>query len=62
MTVGTITPPFGYTMFAFKGAAPNVPMSLIYSACWPFVAIFVFAMVLIALYPPIATFLPSLLK
>ena len=62
MTVGTITPPFGYTMFAFKGAAPNVPISLIYSACWPFVAIFVFAMVLIALHPPLATFLPSLLR
>ena len=26
VTVGGMTPPFGYTMFAFKGAAPNVPM------------------------------------
>jgi tripartite ATP-independent transporter DctM subunit len=61
MTVGTITPPFGYTMFAFQGAAPGVRMSVIYSACWPFVAIFILAMIVIALYPPIATFLPSLL-
>lgn len=61
MTVGTISPPFGYTMFAFKGAAPQVPMSTIYAACWPFVFIFLFGMTLIALFPQVATFLPSLL-
>ena len=41
VTVGGMTPPFGYTMFAFKGAAPNVPMGTIFSASWPFVGLFV---------------------
>ena len=27
ITVGEITPPFGYTMFAFKGVQPDVPMT-----------------------------------
>jgi len=27
ITVGGITPPFGYTMFAFKGVQPDVPMT-----------------------------------
>ncbi len=59
-TVGGISPPFGYTLFAMKSAAPEVPMSTIYSAAWPFVWIIVLGMVVMALYPPIVTFLPNL--
>ena len=61
VTVGGITPPFGYTMFAFKGAAPQVPLGDIFAATWPFVIIFLVGMVIIAAFPPLATFLPSLL-
>jgi len=61
ITVGGMTPPFGYTMFAFKGAAPEIALSDIFNASWPFVFIFVFAMVIIAAFPPIATWLPSVL-
>jgi tripartite ATP-independent transporter DctM subunit len=59
-TVGGISPPFGYTLFAMKTAAPEVPMSTIYSAAWPFVWIIVLGMFVMALYPPIVTFLPNL--
>jgi tripartite ATP-independent transporter DctM subunit len=59
-TVGGISPPFGYTLFAMKTAAPEVPMSTIYSAAWPFVWIIVVGMFVMALYPPIITFLPNL--
>jgi len=59
VTVGGITPPFGYTMFAFKGAAEGVTLQQVFGACWPFVALFVFGMLVIAVFPPIATFLPS---
>jgi len=59
-TVGGISPPFGYTLFAMKSAAPEVPMSTIYSAAWPFVWIIVLGMLVMALYPPIVTFLPNL--
>lgn len=61
VTVGGITPPFGYTMFAFKGSAPQVPLSDIFRATWPFVGIFVLGMALIAAFPPLATWLPGLL-
>jgi tripartite ATP-independent transporter DctM subunit len=59
-TVGGISPPFGYTLFAMKSAAPQVPMSTIYSAAWPFVWIIVLGMLVMALYPPLVTFLPNL--
>lgn len=61
VTVGGITPPFGYTMFAFKGSAPHVPLKDIFSATWPFVGIFLVGMVVIAAFPPLATWLPGLL-
>ena len=60
-TVGGISPPFGYTMFALKSAAPDVPMSDIYRAAWPYVWIIVFGLLIMALYPPIITFLPELM-
>ena len=61
VTVGGITPPFGYTMFAFKGSAPDVPLSDIFGATWPFVGIFLVGMIVIAAFPPLATWLPGLL-
>ena len=61
VTVGGITPPFGYTMFAFKGSAPDVPLKDIFNATWPFVCIFLVGMAVIAAFPPLATWLPGLL-
>ena len=61
VTVGGITPPFGYTIFAFKGAARDVPLSDIFAATWPFVGIFLVGMVIIAAFPGLATFLPAFL-
>jgi tripartite ATP-independent transporter DctM subunit len=59
LTVGGITPPFGYTMFAFKGGAPEVPLSSIFASIWPFVLLFVAVGILIVFFPSIATYLPS---
>jgi len=61
VTVGGMTPPFGYTIFAFKGATDRVSLQQIFSATWPFVAIFLLGMLVIAVFPPIATFLPGFL-
>lgn len=62
MTVGGITPPFGYTMFAFKGGAPSeVTLEHVYKAAWPIVGMFLMMMLLVAVVPSIATFLPSML-
>lgn len=59
-TVGGISPPFGYTLFAMKSAAPDLPMGTLYRAAWPFVAIIVAGMLVMALFPPVITYLPGL--
>ena len=59
-TVGGISPPFGYTLFAFKSAAPEMPISEIFSASWPFVGIIMAGLVLMAMFPPLITWLPSI--
>lgn len=61
ITVGGITPPFGYTMFAFKGVQPDVAMTDIYNASWPFVFMFLLGMLIFAVFPGVVTWLPGLL-
>jgi len=60
-TVGGISPPFGYTLFAFKSATPNLSMSDIFRAAWPYVWIMVAGMVLMAIFPIIITLVPDLM-
>ncbi|MBL8663938.1 MAG: TRAP transporter large permease subunit [Candidatus Odyssella sp.] len=58
---GALTPPFGYVLFALKSAAPELTMGEIFSASWPFVWLLVLGIAILALFPPIVTFLPSLM-
>jgi tripartite ATP-independent transporter DctM subunit len=60
MTLGSMTPPFGYTIFALKGAAPEFSMEDIYGGAWPMVGLFVLGMAIMYVFPSIITFLPSL--
>lgn len=59
VTVGGITPPFGYAMFAFRGAAQDVGMSELFQASWAFVGLFILGMLILAVLPWLATWLPS---
>lgn len=61
VTVGGITPPFGYAMFAFKGARHDVTMNELFTAAWPFVGLFLLGMVIVGLFPGLATWLPGML-
>lgn len=61
LAVGSLTPPFGYNLFAIKGGAPNVSMPTIFVAAWPIVLCFLIGMVLFYLLPGLVTFLPSLI-
>ena len=61
VTVGGITPPFGYAMFAFKGAAEGVTMNELFAAAWPFVGLFLLGMGVVAVFPSLATWLPGFL-
>ncbi len=60
ITLGAITPPFGYTLFAFKAVAPNMSISDVYKSTWPFVILFLISIIGIIIFPQIATWLPSL--
>jgi tripartite ATP-independent transporter DctM subunit len=60
-TVGGISPPFGYTLFAMKSAVPDLAMNEIYRAAWPFVWLITFGMLILALFPAMITFLPRLM-
>ena len=60
ITLGAITPPFGYTLFAFKAVVPDMSISEVYKATWPFVLLFLTGIALIIMFPGIATWLPYL--
>ena len=55
-----LTPPFGFALFYLRGVAPaSVETSAIYRGVMPFVAIQLLALILLALVPELATWLPS---
>lgn len=60
MTLGSLTPPFGYTIFALKGAAPELAMDDVYAGAWPMVGLFILGMAIMYVFPGIVTLLPSL--
>ena len=61
MTLGSLSPPFGYTIFALKGAYPELAMDDVYGGAWPMVWLFLIGMAIMYMFPPIVTFLPNLL-
>ena len=55
-----LTPPFGFALFYLRGVAPPaVTTTQIYRGAIPFVAIQVFALLLLALFPDLVTWLPA---
>jgi TRAP-type mannitol/chloroaromatic compound transport system permease large subunit len=61
-TMGGLTPPFGYVLFALKSAAPDLPTTEIYRASWPFVWLIALGMVILVIFPDLVTFLPNLAR
>ena len=62
LTVGSLTPPFGYTLFALKGASEVVSTSQVFKAAWPVVGIFLFGMVLLWVFPDLVTAIPRVFQ
>ena len=55
-----LTPPFGFALFYLRGVAPpSVTTGQIYRGVIPFVAIQLFALLLLALFPELVTWLPE---
>jgi len=56
-----LTPPFGYSLFYFKGVAPpEYSMGDVYRGIIPFVMIQVFALGTLMIFPDIITYLPGI--
>ena len=55
-----LTPPFGFALFYLRGVAPtSIPTAAIYRGALPFIAIQLLMLGLLALWPALATWLPS---
>ena len=57
-----LTPPFGFALFYLRGVAPpSITTMDIYRGIMPFVCIQILGLILIALFPATATWLPGAL-
>ena len=57
-----LTPPFGFALFYLRGVAPDtVKTSEIYKGVIPFIVIQILMLILLSLFPAIATWLPNLI-
>lgn len=55
-----LTPPFGFALFYLRGVAPeSIATKTIYRGVIPFIAIQVLVLILLAIYPELATWLPK---
>ena len=58
--MGYLTPPFGVNLFVMRGIAPNEITTLdIYRAATPFILIQAVCVLIVMLFPALATWLPS---
>lgn len=59
--IGAITPPVGVCVYVIKGVCPDIPLSTIFKGCIPFLICMLITVALVIIFPPIATFLPSIM-
>jgi C4-dicarboxylate transporter DctM subunit len=57
--MGVITPPVGVNVYVIKGVAEDVPLETIFRGIFPFLAAIIVAVIILMIFPQIATFLPS---
>jgi tripartite ATP-independent transporter DctM subunit len=60
MEMGLITPPVGLNVFALAGVT-RVPLHVIFRGVMPFVVAMIICIIVLAIFPQIALFLPSLM-
>lgn len=59
LEVGLITPPVGLNLYVLRGVAPEVPLGVVLRGSIPYVFIMIGFMVLLCVFPGIATWLPD---
>lgn len=62
VAMGVITPPVGMNVFVVKGFAKDISTETIFKGIWPFLIALFVCLVLLIIFPQIATFLPGLIK
>lgn len=63
MEMANLTPPFGVNFYVVKGIAPpNVTLTDVVLGSMPFVALLAFGIAMVAVFPQLALWLPSLMK
>jgi len=59
MEIGLITPPVGLNLYVINGIAPEISLPTILKGAFPFMLAMILAIVLLCLFPSIATWLPD---
>lgn len=59
MEIGLISPPVGLNLYVINGIAPDITLKTILVGSLPFVACMVIAIILLCLFPELATWLPT---
>jgi len=59
MEIGLIHPPVGLNIFVIQGIAPEIPLSKILWGTFPYVILMMLQIVILCIFPQIATWLPS---
>ena len=57
--IGLIHPPVGMNVFVIKSMVPDIDFTTIFKGVLPFVAALIFALIVIVIFPQMATWLPS---
>ncbi len=60
MEIGLISPPVGLNLYVINGIAPDISLKTILTGSLPFVACMILAIVLLCLFPGLATWLPNI--
>src|SRR5215468_8731517 len=59
MEMGLIHPPVGLNIFVIKSIAPDIPLADVMWGTLPFVALMIFAVIILCIFPGIATWLAN---
>jgi TRAP-type mannitol/chloroaromatic compound transport system permease large subunit len=61
--IAYMTPPFGYNLFLMRAMAPpEVTLMDIYRSIVPFVAVMIFGLIIVMVFPQIALWLPEIYR
>jgi tripartite ATP-independent transporter DctM subunit len=62
LEIATISPPYGLALFVLKGVVPDASMGDVWKASVAYMGLSILALALILAFPPIATWLPGLMR